>query len=133
MWNLRPERFAGAPLPDRVPGDLGALFDAIARIYLPYLEANAAAWARGEERVRYEVQGTTFAEPTKPYRVWCRDRLQRELAALDEPSHAAVERALGGEALALLAAPSPRPVPDRFPALPLSTGSRSRPVDSWWR
>ena len=52
--------------------------------YLPYLEANARAFAAGETRVRYTIRGTPFDEPTKPYRVWCRDRLQRALAALAE-------------------------------------------------
>ena len=64
------ESAAGAlrrvPLPERVPDDLGALFDAITRVYLPYLEANAAAYASGEKRVRYEVRGTTFVEPSSP-------------------------------------------------------------------
>jgi len=34
-------------------------------------------------RDRYDVQGVTFDEPTKPNRVWCRDRLQRRLVAVE--------------------------------------------------
>jgi glutathione S-transferase len=134
MWNLRPERFAALPMPGRVPGDLGAIFAAITRVYLPYLEANAAAWARGEERVRYEVQGTSFVEPTKPYRVWCRDRLQRELSGLDAAARAEVERAVGaGDALASLCKPSPRRAENAIAQLPLRASPRSKAVDSWWR
>ena len=130
----RPERFAAQPLPERVPDDLGAIFTAIARTYLPYLEANAAAYARGAKRVRYGVQGTTFEEPTKLYRVWCRDRLQRELAALGAEARAAVERAFGAsDALERLATPSPRPAENVIAALPLVGRARSRAVDSWWR
>ena len=133
IWNLRPERVAASPLPDRVPDDLGAIFSAITRVYLPYLEANAAAYARGEKLVRYEVQGAAFAEPTKPYRVWCRDRLQRELAGLDPTGRAAVEHALGASDAARLAAPSQRSAENVIAALPLTASPRSRPVDSWWR
>ena len=133
MWNLRPDRFASLPLPDRVPGDLGAIFDAITRVYLPYLDANAAAFARGEKRVRYEVQGNAFDEPTKPYRVWCRDRLSRELAGLDAAARAEVERALGKDAALQLAKPSPRPAESVVGALPLHSGAPSGIVDSWWR
>jgi glutathione S-transferase len=134
MWNLRPDRFDSMPLPDQLPGDLGALFDTLTRVYLPYLEANAAAYARGETRVRYQVQGVTFVEPVKPYRVWCRDRLEHRFAALDAAARSAVERALGAsEAVARLATPSPRPAENLIASLPLTASPRSRAVDSWWR
>jgi glutathione S-transferase len=134
MWNLRPERFAAQPLPERTPGDLGPLFDAITRVYLPYLDANAAAYANGERSVRYEAQGTAFVEPTKPYRVWCRDRLSRELAQLDDAARAEVERALGSrEGVARLAAPSPKPAEPAIASLPIAASSRANLVDSWWR
>jgi glutathione S-transferase len=134
IWNLRPERFSTQPLPDRVPDDLGAIFTAITAVYLPYLEVNAAAYARGEPRVRYAAQGTIFDEPTKPYRVWCRDRLQRELAGLGADARAQVERALAaGDALARLATPSPRPAEPVISSLPVTQPPLSRAVDSWWR
>ena len=57
MWNLRPDRFASAPFPEQAPEDLAELFGTITGVYLPYLEANAAAYARGEERVRHDVRG----------------------------------------------------------------------------
>lgn len=134
MWNLRPSRIASPPLPDRIPEDLGAILDAIARVYLPYLEANATAYANDEEHVSYEVGGVAFVEPVKPYRVWCRDRLQRELSELEAPARAVVERALGSrEAVVRLAAPSPRPARDLLGVLPLTTPPRSKGADSWWR
>ena len=134
MWNLRPERFASLPLPDRMPDELDSIFAAITRVYLPYLEANAAAYARGEKNVRYRVQDTEFVEPTKPYRVWCRDRLQRELAGLDPGARAEVERAFAApEVLAHLAVPSPLPAESVIGSLPLVARTHSRAVDSWWR
>jgi len=133
MWNAHPERFAGAPLPETIPGDLAPLLGWVARDYVPYLDANARAHADGEERVRYEAQGASFDEPVKPYRVWCRDRLQRALAALDANERGAVERALGASAVGRLAAPSPRPAEDVVGTLPIAANARRRPVDSWWR
>jgi glutathione S-transferase len=134
MWNLRPDRFATAPFPETVPSDLAKLLGAVMSIYLPYLDANAAAYADGKKRVRYSVQGVTFDEPTKPYRVWCRDRLQRRLVSLDAAARAEVARVLGSpEALARLATPSPKPTADFVSPLPIKGNARSKPVDSWWR
>jgi glutathione S-transferase len=134
MWNLRPERIATAPLPETLPDDLGALLASVARVYLPYLEANATAHAADRDRVRYSVQGVTFEEPVKPYRVWCRDRLQRALVGLDPGARETVRRAVADDlALEGLARPSARPAEDRIEALPLRARKPGRPVDSWWR
>jgi glutathione S-transferase len=134
MWNLRPARLASQPLPDRLPENLGPIFDAIGEVYLPYLEENATAYANDQERVTYRVRGVSFVEPVKPYRVWCRDRLQRGLCELDPPARAEVERALGSrETLERLAAPSPKPARDLLGALPLTRPPQARGVDSWWR
>lgn len=132
MWNLQPRRIAAAPLPDRVAGDLGPLLAAIAEIYLPYLDATAAAYGRGEPRVRYEVRGTAFDEPTKPYRVWCRDRLRDAFIALPPPARAVVVDAIGRE-VERLATPSPRPGEPVVAALPITAPPRGTPADSWWR
>jgi glutathione S-transferase len=134
MWNLRPGRLTFHPLPDRLPEDLGEIFDVITRVYLPYLEANATAYADDEEHVAYQVRGVSFVEPVKPYRVWCRDRLQRGLCELDAPARAEVERALGSsELVERLATPSPRPARDPLGPLPLTTRAESKGIDSWWR
>jgi glutathione S-transferase len=133
MWNAQPDRFAGAPLPEAIPGDLAALLGRVARDYVPALDANAKAFANGEARVRYEALGVTFDEPVKPYRVWCRDRLQRSLVELDAPERGAVERGLGARAVEQLATPSPRPAEDVLGALPIVPTTPRTPVDSWWR
>jgi glutathione S-transferase len=130
MWNLRPERLASAPLPDTLPDDLGPLLGAVVDVYLPYLDANAGAYAAGATAVRYDVGGTSFSEPVKPYRVWCRERLHRELVGLDDAARAAVARA--GD-FTRLATPSPRPVESVLGALPLRAQQTPAPVDSWWR
>jgi len=134
MWNLRPGCFAPHPLPDRLPEDLGEIFDAITSVYLPYLDANATAYANEDDYVTYQVRGVPFVEPVKPYRVWCRDCLQRGLCELDASARAEVERALGSsEPVERLAAPSPRPARNPIGALPLTAPPRSTGIDSWWR
>ncbi len=121
------------PMPERIPDDLGRLFATIAEVYLPYLDANAAAYAKGANVVTYDVRGTAISEPVKPYRVWCRDRLRAELLGLDEGARGAVERALGAAGAARLAQPSPKPVENLIPDLPLTAPPQAKPVDSWWR
>ena len=123
-----------APLPDAIPGDLGALLAIVTQAYLPYLEANAQAFAQSGKRVRYEALGASYEEPTKPYRVWCRDRLRAQLVRLEPAERRAVEKALAApEALARLATPSPKPAEDPVGALPIPSASERDPVDSWWR
>lgn len=134
MWNASPDRVARGPRPGELPPDLGPLLTLVTDLYLPYLDANAHAFAAGERRVRYTVRGVRFDEPTKPYRVWCRDRLGRELAALEAGERAAVERAAPWrDALQRLAVPSPVPAPDPVGTLPIAATSERQPMDSWWR
>jgi hypothetical protein len=133
MWNGCPERFAKAPLPSVVPTDLAPLLGAARSTYLPYLDANAQAFAEDRKRVRYQVQGVTFDEPVKPYRVWCRDRLRHRLVDLDARHLGELERTLGRETLAALAAPSPKPADEPVGPLPIEPTGRRKPVDSWWR
>lgn len=134
LWNGSPERVAHAARIERLPDDLGALFALVTGEYLPYLEANARAWAAGEARVRYEAGVARFEEPTKPYRVWCRDRLQVRLAGLTPGARAEVETAVAApDALARLATPSPRPVASKIGDLPLPGAETPDAVDSWWR
>lgn len=133
MWNLQPHRFAASPLPDRIPDDLGSLFASITGAYLPYLDANAAAYAARADAVGYTVEGAAFRDPVKPYRVWCRDRLQSRLTQLDGSARAEVENGLGAEAVAKLGAPSPRRAEDVVESLPVTAPHGTKPVDSWWR
>jgi hypothetical protein len=65
--------------------------------------------------------------------VWCRDRLRSELLGLDEAARAEVEQALGAAGTARLAQPSPKPVENLIPELPLTAPPQAKPVDSWWR
>jgi glutathione S-transferase len=134
MWNARPHRFADAPLPAAIPDDLGALLGMVTDVYLPSLEAHAKAYAEKETRVRYAAESVTFDEPVKPYRVWCRDRLQRNLTRLEPSERRAVDRALASQAaVERLAIPAASPVENIVGTLPIAATARRPPVDSWWR
>jgi glutathione S-transferase len=134
LWNLRPERFAGAAPVVTVAGDVQPLLAAVASVYLPYLQATAAAVAAGKKRVSCRVQGVAWSEPAKPYRVWCLAELQRRYAELRAAERSEVAGLLGDPAAAaILAAP---PVAHEAPIvgrLPLRGEAQRKPVDSWWR
>ena len=50
-----------------------------ARYYLPFLEANAKAYAEGEYTLTVELAGRIFQQPTFKYQVKCYDRLRKLL------------------------------------------------------
>jgi hypothetical protein len=137
LWNLRPEKFDRRPMPETIPSDLGALLASVTKVYLPYLRANEAAYEAGRAKVSYAVQGVTFDEPTKPYRVRCRHVLHDALMALSDADRDAVRAVLADDAaFETLSAPPVARVPDAFGALPIkpvADRAERRPVDSWWR
>lgn len=140
VWNLSPERVADSPplasFEDAVRG-LHPILEAIGRDYLPYLEANATAFAAGEASTRHALGGVVFEEPTKPYRVACRDALHRAFVALPAPAAVALHGAFAAagfpKALEPLMRTSVKPVEDPIGPLPIPPRAARRPVDSWWR
>ncbi len=133
MWNISPDRFQDRPTPDAIPADLGPLLGDVSEIYLPYLAANELAYAKGEQQVRYRVQGVDWSEPVKPYRVWCLDRLRRRRAGLDATARARVDATIGVDMLGPLGREAASEVPSYVGDLPLSGEITQKPVDSWWR
>lgn len=134
IWNINPEKVSGQTLADAVPPDLSDLLKNIATDYLPYLEANALAYANGDKKVSYEAGGATFTEPVKPYRVWCRDRLQSALSQLGETERDLIAEISGApDAITALTAPSLKPASNILGELPIAPGKISSRKDSWWR
>ena len=69
-------------------GDVGAS-------YLPYLEANAAAFKAGETRFDHRVDGYEYpGMRVSVYRVWCLERLRQALFALSHNKQEAVKTVL---------------------------------------
>ena len=97
VWNARASRLgAGALAPaGTVPESWAPILADIGSVYLPYLNANAAAYARGADRFDTVVQGVTYRQlPTSQYRVWCLEELRRHVAALPDDARARVQAEL---------------------------------------
>lgn len=133
MWNLTPDKLAAYPEVEELPSDMNQLYEVISQIYLPYLEANAQAYADHQKQLRHQLQGVDFVEPVKPYRVWCRDCLQQSLSELNSAARTSIEQALGKETIARLSKASPKPAHQPVDQLPISTPPAHKGVDSWWR
>ena len=73
---------------------LGAWVEALLRIagelYLPFLVANADAFARGVERLEIEVWGLPYALAPFKYQVKCLELLRGKFAGLDEEDRTAL-------------------------------------------
>lgn len=106
LWKTRPSDLTGAPAPSAIPDDLDFFFDLISRDYLPYLAANAQAFAAGRDTVRYRAQGVEWEIPVAPYRVECFNALKRRFAALSPELAARIADRLGPAAIDLLNAPA---------------------------
>lgn len=88
MWNARAGRLSARDArwtytPGEAPANWEPLLADVCANYLPYLYTNARAFAAGERRFDWQVQGFEYpGVHASPYRVWCRERLQQHLRAL---------------------------------------------------
>ena len=83
MWNARASRLApDATLLGDIPADWGPVLDDIGLCYMPYLAANAKAFAAGQKHFDLVLEGTPYRLPVHEYRVWCLGQLQASLNAL---------------------------------------------------
>lgn len=96
LWAARHSETTGAWSADgTLPEGWTALLEDAATGYLPYLLANARAWAEGRRRFDQAVQGVHFrGTPVVQYRVWCRERLQEHFDALPAGARERVEKRL---------------------------------------
>ncbi len=134
MWNMKPRRFSSAAQIDEIPNDLDALLEPVASTYLPYLAANQDAIMAGEEEVRHETLGVSWAEPAKPYRLWCLDQLRHTYQALEDAARGRVGDALGANVEAILSAAQTGKFRNLVAPLPIPSTGTERPVlDSWGR
>jgi glutathione S-transferase len=110
LWALEPRAFADAPEPAGPPEGLEPIARRIETDFLPYLAANAAAFARGARSVRFASGGAPFETPTNPYRVARFAELGLRWRALDPAARAACGAWLGASAGVILdQAPPPPP------------------------
>jgi glutathione S-transferase len=96
LWNARGSRLSGT-LVSGVPEDWSPILDEIGSAYLPFLNANASAFAAGHQRFDADIQGAPYRKmPVSQYRVWCLERLRAHYEALPEeaagPARALLEK-----------------------------------------
>jgi len=83
MWNARASQVAGTLVaPGSIPEDWRPVLREIGRTYLPYLNANAAAFARRAKSFDVTIEGYAYHLPVHRYRVWCLERVQELFTAL---------------------------------------------------
>ena len=81
---------------DAVPATLRALLGEVGRVYVPFLLANAAALARGAERVECTIDGRPWVQKPFPYQGKCLVWLRDEYTALAPADRRAVDGLLQG-------------------------------------
>lgn len=75
-------------------GMVGALLRIAGELYLPFLVANAEAFAKGVERLEINVWGLPYALAPFKYQVKCLQQLRDKFAALDSGDRAALRPVL---------------------------------------
>lgn len=96
VWSTTPQDLASAAPVNEVPDDLQPLLKLASKEYLPYLAANAAACAAGDDNVQFESRGVSWSVPAAPYRAFCLSELQRAFAALNAEQQTQARNLLGG-------------------------------------
>lgn len=82
-----------------LPESLRALLAEIGNLYLPYLQANAAAVANGDALVETELDGRAWTQNPFPYQAKCLHWLKQSFAALSDDDKELVGTAAGDSAL----------------------------------
>ena len=91
---------------DHVPDTVRALLSEVARVYVPFLVANAAALAAKAERVECTIDGRPWVQQPFPYQGKCLQALREEYARLAPPDRRVVD-ALVGDVVVTALRPSP--------------------------
>ena len=105
LWKTRPADLRNTATIGTIPEDLGFFFTMISEDYLPYLEANAKAVARGQDQVQYHAQGLEWQIPAAPYRAQCLNELKRRYSTLDGIAQTRINDLLSERAMRILRAP----------------------------
>jgi len=109
MWNAKGAKLGNGAFniaPGQIPPFWGDLIDDVCKSYLPYLDANARAYALGQKRFDHSVDGYTYpGMQMSIFRVRCLEVLQTALASLTETERAQVRAILPGAAWQVLTTP----------------------------
>ncbi|MEL6874613.1 MAG: glutathione S-transferase, partial [Pseudomonadota bacterium] len=73
---------------------ISAILHQIGKVYTPFLLANAAALAAGEDRFAMEVDGLPYSQGTFKYQAKCLSELRKRYAGLDSAARQFVDPVL---------------------------------------
>jgi glutathione S-transferase len=94
LWNFQPGPEQGNWL-SGIPDDWAFWLDDIGESYLPYLCANAEAFAAGKKRMDCEIGGARYeGAHVSAYRVWCLEQLRAHFEAAPESAQADIRARL---------------------------------------
>lgn len=96
LWAATPATLAGTDPVGDAPDDLDPLLRCVSQDYLPYLQANLEAVAKGARGVRFASFGAHFEVDASPYRADGWQALRRQFSALTPQDQASVRERLGG-------------------------------------
>jgi glutathione S-transferase len=82
------------PREQALSGMAEALLGIAGDLYLPFLVANASAYAKGLERLEINVWGLPYALSPFKYQVKCLDAIRKKFAALDREDRSALQPVL---------------------------------------
>ena len=132
LWAIEPKHFANAPEVTAIPDSCRPLLRLVAETHLPYMAANASAFAAGAKTVRFDDHGATFETPVSPHRAWCFDELQRTFTELSADHRTTVVTCLDAGATRSLEAPRHKLAFDP-PVLPIKSRAKAAARDRDWR
>jgi glutathione S-transferase len=93
MWDTKPDDATG--FVSEIPSDASPLLKEICETHLEQLEANASAFAAGQQSFEMTVQGCRYTQmPISRYRVWCLEKLREAFSALDASAQKTVKALL---------------------------------------
>lgn len=82
LWNAGTSEQVD-PWLEGIPNDWSPILIEIAKAYLPFLNANAEAWAAGRNKLETTIQGVSYQRiPVSQYRVWCLEQLRSHFLEL---------------------------------------------------
>lgn len=96
LWNARASRVAAPFEPTTgIPPAWATFLKDIGNAYLPYLNANADAWAAGKKIFNATIEGVAYKNlPTSQYRVFCLETLRKHFVQLDVETGAKVRQTM---------------------------------------
>jgi hypothetical protein len=82
--------------PATIVAHLGELLSEIGRVYIPFLKANAQAFAKGQDDFETTIDGHAWMQPVFPYQVKCLETLQAARHAMSSHARASLDKLLAG-------------------------------------